>query len=190
MAPRAAAPTEYSGVPEQSSNETGIDGLGEGRGMSVKRFDISGEHYEVFGDNNGEYCLYEDYAALEAKCAELAAESSKTSERLQQLIQIISNADNEYCMCGDAMKNHVHGGCGHPTGMFDYHYNQWLKSENKTPSTEAVLAEVRAQGVEMFASKCKEESKCAHSSDARDSWWVSGENADDFAAQLRQEAAQ
>lgn len=63
-----------------------------------------------------------------------------------------------------------------------------IKAE--TPATDAFLAEVRAQGVEMFASKCKEESKRAHSSDARDSWWVSGENADDFATQLRQEAAQ
>ncbi|MDF3736977.1 hNH endonuclease, partial [Enterobacter hormaechei] len=62
---------------------------------------------------------------LQMQVEKLAAESSKTSERSQQLIQIISNADNEYCMCGDAMKNHAHGGCGHPTGMFDYHYNQW-----------------------------------------------------------------
>lgn len=60
----------------------------------------------------------------------------------------------------------------------------------ETPATDAFLAEVRAQGVEMFAAKCKEESKRVHSSDYRDSWWVSGENAEDFAAQLRQEAAQ
>ncbi|HIB8404448.1 TPA: hypothetical protein ACWX46_000263 [Enterobacter hormaechei] len=59
-----------------------------------------------------------------------------------------------------------------------------------TPETDAVLKRIQAQGVAMFASKCKEESKRANSSDARDSWWVSGENADDFAAQLRQEAAQ
>lgn len=59
-----------------------------------------------------------------------------------------------------------------------------------TPETDAVLKRIQAHGVAMFASKCKEESKRAHSSDARDSWWVSGENADDFAAQLRQEAAQ
>lgn len=56
-----------------------------------------------------------------------------------------------------------------------------------TPETDAVLKRIQAQGVAMFASKCKEESKRAHSSDARDSWWVSGENADDFAAQLRKE---
>ncbi|MBE4833261.1 hypothetical protein IM299_12060 [Enterobacter cloacae complex sp. P47BA] len=54
-----------------------------------------------------------------------------------------------------------------------------------TPETDAVLKRIQAQGVAMFASKCKEESKRAHSSDARDSWWVSGENADEFAAQLR-----
>ncbi|HHU0638655.1 TPA: hypothetical protein ACT912_003833 [Enterobacter hormaechei subsp. xiangfangensis] len=59
-----------------------------------------------------------------------------------------------------------------------------------TPETDAVLKRIQAQGVAMFASKCKEESKRAHSSDTRDSWWVSGENADDFASQLRQEAAQ
>lgn len=54
-----------------------------------------------------------------------------------------------------------------------------------TPETDAVLKRIQAQGVAMFASKCKEESKRANSSDTRDSWWVSGENADDFAAQLR-----
>ncbi|MCL8104596.1 hypothetical protein P3S37_24325 [Enterobacter hormaechei] len=84
---------------------------------------------------------------LQMQVEKLAAESSKTSERSQQLIQIISNADNEYCMCGDAMKNHVHGGCGHPTGMFDYHYNQWLESGNKTPATDAFLAEVRESAI-------------------------------------------
>ncbi|HHH2821730.1 TPA: hypothetical protein ACPZEF_000920 [Escherichia coli] len=142
--------------------------------MSVKRYewvacDEHACHCDVVESADGDMVDYEDYTALELKLAEsqrefraadatienqqmqlqkLAAESSKTSERLQQLIQIISNADNEYCMCGDAMKNHIHGGCGHPTGMFDYHYNQWLESGNKTPATDALLAEVRAQGVD------------------------------------------
>lgn len=81
----------------------------------------------------------------------LAAENAMLKQRTQQLIDIISNTDNDYCMCGSAMKDHVHGGCGYPTGMFDYYYNQWLESDNKTPATDAFLAEVRAQGVEMFA---------------------------------------
>ncbi|MFI3382680.1 hypothetical protein V5G93_15050 [Escherichia albertii] len=79
------------------------------------------------------------------KFSALAAENAMLKQRTQQLIDIISNTDNHYCMCGSAMKNHVLGGCGYPTGMFDYYYNQWLESDNKTPATDAFLAEVRAQ---------------------------------------------
>lgn len=84
-------------------------------------------------------------ANAESKCRELAAENAGLKQRTQQLIDIISNTDNDYCMCGSAMKDHVHSGCGYPTGMFDYYYNQWLESDNKTPATDAFLAEVRAQ---------------------------------------------
>lgn len=95
--------------------------------------------------DNQVIALIRDYAALEAKCAALAAETSETNGRLEKLVQIINNADNDYCMCGEAMETHVHGGCGHPTGMFDYHYSRWLESDKETPSTDALLAEVRAQ---------------------------------------------
>lgn len=122
-------------------------------------------------------------ANAESKCRELAAESDKTSERMQQLIQIINNADNDYCMCGDAMKNHAHGGCGHPTGMFDYHYNQWLQAENKTPATDAFLAEVRAQGVEMLRDSIPEiESSIEDTIDLH-------HYCSDFATQIRKGAA-
>ncbi|EHK0701015.1 hypothetical protein J2I16_000548 [Escherichia coli] len=75
----------------------------------------------------------------------LAAENAMLKQRTQQLIDIISNTDNDYCMCGSAMKDHVHSGCGYPTGMFDYYYNQWLESDNKTPATDAFLAKIRAE---------------------------------------------
>lgn len=84
------------------------------------------------------------------KFSALAAENAMLKQRTQQLIDIISNTDNDYCMCGSAMKDHVHSGCGYPTGMFDYYYNQWLESDNKTPATDAFLAEVLAQGVDEF----------------------------------------
>lgn len=84
------------------------------------------------------------------KFSALAAESAMLKQRTQQLIDIISNTDNNYCMCGSAMKNHVHGGCGYPTGMFDYYYNQWLESDNKTQATDAFLAEVRAHDLNAF----------------------------------------
>ncbi|HBC7730748.1 TPA: hNH endonuclease [Escherichia coli] len=84
------------------------------------------------------------------KFSALAAENAMLKQRTQQLIDIISNTDNDYCMCGSAMKDHVHSGCGYPTGMFDYYYNQWLESDNKTPATDAFLAEVRANDLNAF----------------------------------------
>lgn len=84
------------------------------------------------------------------KFSAMAAENAMLKKRIEQIIQIINNADNEYCMCGSAMKDHVHSGCGHPTGTFDYHYNQWLDSDNKTTATDAFLAEVRAQCLNAF----------------------------------------
>ncbi|EMQ3596946.1 ead/Ea22-like family protein [Escherichia coli O88:H21] len=84
------------------------------------------------------------------KFSALAAENAVMKQRTQQLIDIISNTDNDYCMCGSAMKDHVHSGCGYPTGMFDYYYNQWLESDNKTPATDAFLAEVRAHDLNAF----------------------------------------
>lgn len=42
------------------------------------------------------------------KFSALAAENAMLKQRKQQLIDIISNTDNDYCMCGSAMKDHVH----------------------------------------------------------------------------------
>lgn len=89
-----------------------------------------------------------------------------------------------------AIETHKHGfvRCNCCGDELMCHTDDVCRALDETPATDAFLAEVRAQGVEVFASKCKEESKRAHSSDARDSWWVSGENADDFASQLRKGA--
>lgn len=110
------------------------------------------------------------YEELEARCAALAAENAGLNEKMYKLA---TWPDIEFYASAWEFNN-----C-------DGHAALELLCDTDTPATDASLAEVRAQGVEMFASKCKEESKRAHSSDARDSWWVSGENADDFAAQLR-----
>ena len=126
---------------------------------------------------------------LKARCAALAAENAMLKQRTQQLIDIISNTDNDYCMCGSAMKDHVHGGCGYPTGMFDYYYNQWLESDNKTPATDAFLAEVRAQGVDMFALMFAEEA--IKSNNITTGWRAKASRAaSEYAEALREDAAQ
>ena len=56
---------------------------------------------------------------------------------------------------------------------------------SETPATDAFLAEVRAQGVEMFAQKCNSKSEQSFASDIRDNWKLLGEHATDFAAELR-----
>ena len=60
--------------------------------------------------------------------------------------------------------------------------------EPETPATDAYLAGIKADGVEMFVEKCREKAKQAVSSDIRDNWWLAGEHADDFAKQLREGA--
>ncbi|HDJ8347186.1 TPA: eae-like domain protein [Escherichia coli] len=52
------------------------------------------------------------------------------------------------------------------------------------------LAEVRAQGLEMFAQKCNSKSEQSLASDIRDNWKLLGEHATDFAAQLRKGGSQ
>ena len=140
-------------------------------------------------ESAGELSIKESkYLELAKAYQQLAAENVGLKNRTQQLIDIINNADNAYCMCGDAMKSHTHGGCGHPTGMFDYHYGKWLEHGNETPATDRIVAGIKADGVEMFVEKCREKAKQAVSSDIRDNWWLAGEHADDFAKQLREGA--
>ncbi|MEC9936149.1 ead/Ea22-like family protein [Escherichia coli] len=60
-----------------------------------------------------------------------------------------------------------------------------LRPNVETPATDAFLAEVRAQGLEMFAQKCNSKSEQSLASDIRDNWKLLGEHATDFAAELR-----
>ena len=95
------------------------------------------------GVQNQELVSKADYDKLAAECA-------TQNKRMQELVIIINNADNSYCMCGDSMESHVTGGCGSPTGMFDYHYGAWLQSEIETPVSDAALAELKAQQLNEF----------------------------------------
>lgn len=68
------------------------------------------------------------YEELQSRCESLASDKETLINRINEIIGIISNADNDYCMCGDLIESHVIGGCGHPTGSFDYHFEKWLES--------------------------------------------------------------
>lgn len=98
--------------------------------------------------------------ALEAKCAALAAENAE-----------LKQSELEY----DAT-------CREEFGA------DWVTELTETPTTDAFLAEVRAQGVEGFIGFCGEENSVFVESKA---YYRSLSDAvAEFAAQLRQEAAQ
>ncbi len=91
------------------------------------------------------------------------------------------------------------------TAVMDHDWNEtsewsWVENETEvihavldalkpeTPATDRIVAGIKADGVEMFVEKCREESMRAISSDIRNNWWLAGEHAEDFAAKLREGA--
>ncbi|EAA6047875.1 hypothetical protein ABKK31_000192 [Salmonella enterica subsp. enterica serovar Newport] len=99
---------------------------------------------------------HSDYADLEEKCAALAAENAGLKKSEVEF--------NEYCRheCEDVG-------------------DTWVDDFTETPATDAFLAEVRAQGVEMFSEKFGGGTPLSN---------LVKEVAADFAAKLRKGVAQ
>lgn len=111
--------------------------------MSIARYDLTEDCTTGKVDitpvpetMEGRYVSYEDYAALEARCAALAAENAGLNDKMNKLatwpgIEFYSSAW-EFCNLdgNDALE---------------------FMCDVKTPATDTFLAELRAQGVEMFA---------------------------------------
>ena len=106
----------------------------------VKRYDIS-----AFGGmsmdecRDGAYVNYDDYAALEAKCSALAAENARIKSAIPEPRDIEVDNDNmdDVSLAEDFGFNHA--------------IELMSRRIPETPATDAFLAEVRAQGVEMYA---------------------------------------
>ncbi|MEG1655520.1 MAG: hypothetical protein RR390_18765 [Hafnia sp.] len=144
--------------------------------MSVKRYDLVGDmdgncnlnEARMELSDDGVYVKYSEHLLLEqkltdmavqianaeSKCRELAAESSRVKLVASNLVsEYISNkgTDCEFISCITPSKNTIGTG-----GVWD----MWRLLDlvlQETPATDAFLAEVRAQGVEMFADFCGEE---------------------------------
>ena len=138
--------------------------------MNVKRYewvscDEHACHCDVVESAEGDMVDYEDYAALEARCAALAAENAlmKKSEPAP-FSKLMMEALDVYQAGADEV----------PELAMLSAYKK-LRDGLKTPATDAFLAEVRAQGVEMFAKEMHAD--------------ISGDDAREFAAQLRKGSA-
>lgn len=117
--------------------------------MSVKRYEFgmtnAPTEYQsptMHQDANGGYVSYEDYTALEARCAALAAELSAV---LTDRAVILEDLDNTCFEIGMQRGEKVDA---YPTPTVANH--------------DAFLAEVRAQGVEMFAERKNNEMMSLH----------------------------
>lgn len=130
------------------------------------------------------------YEELEARCAALAAENAELKAAASCLVSeymMNKGTDSEFIACITPSKKTI--GMGGAWDMWRY----LDLTLNKTPATDAFLAEVRAQGVEMFAKKKREEAQTLHSDtfalgSVVASLDMQANELEDFAAQLRQEA--
>ncbi len=139
---------------------------------------------------DGQKSVADKFAALEAVRDALAAENAELKLSRATLAENALETCNEVYTAG-FRNTALHDGLMESTGNRNKYPNpiRTLVNEAKrgmeTPATDAILREQMAKGVEAFAKKCSEKSKQAISSDTRDSWWLCGEHADDFAAQMR-----
>ncbi|ELV4066817.1 hypothetical protein ACSD41_000591 [Escherichia coli] len=92
-------------------------------------------------ETNAEY-LVRKFAEAEAKCAALAAENAGLKSGDMDEINVINRGGQAYCVKDGVQVNPMHA-----RGWNDYRAKS-LQSD--TPATDAFLAEVRAQGVEMM----------------------------------------
>lgn len=101
-------------------------------------------------DKNGRYVNYEDYAALQAKCTALATENAAFKDiNAWCKTDAFSNMYREF-------KTAEAVGCCNIDCMHDAMVVAIMHAP-ETPATDAFLAEVRAQGVDMFAQWCRGE---------------------------------
>lgn len=137
--------------------------------MNVKRYDIGtfgGMSMESRSD--GAYVRHDDYAALEARCAEMASENAGLKDA-------ISCHAAGFTVCEACGEENISGN------------DDVCRALDETPATDAFLAEVRASGVEMFAAHKRERQQALRSRNMRMSEEAAGMAADaeNFADELR-----
>lgn len=93
-------------------------------------------------ETNAEY-LVRKFAEAEAKCAALVAENAGLKSGAMGEIKVINRGGQAYCVKYGVQVNPMYA-----RGWNDYRAKS-LQSD--TPATDTFLAEVRAQGVEMYA---------------------------------------
>ncbi|OIZ54274.1 hypothetical protein BEH71_10275 [Citrobacter freundii] len=158
--------------------------------MSIKRYEANGSS-SVFEDANGSLVDYEDYSALEQKLTDMAVQLANAESKCRGLAGVV--AENSALKKAAEFATTPDMWIEQADGMLDYRYCEWyvdvLKAAMETPATDACLAEVRAQGVDMFALMFAEEA--IKSNNITTGWRAKASRAaSEYAEALREDAAQ
>lgn len=113
------------------------------------------------------------------------SDKKPTYEELEAQVQGLAAENGSIKVMNDCLSEELRG--YESDGAFEgpKMHLLWWKAE--TPATDAALAEIRAQGVDMFVQKCQGKAESAIAGDIRDNWNLLGAHASDFAQQLRKE---
>lgn len=167
-------------MPQQRGDEENFDGLGEGRGMKQKFIEWFTKR------NNGcSPAMEDDRSFVSEKTQHMfeayqagMAESERKVEQLAAENELLKKSEpapfSKLMM--EALDVYMAGADEVPELAMLSAYKK-LRDGLKTPSTEAILAEVRASGVEMFAEHLSGMNISASETSVRE-----------LSAQLRQEA--
>lgn len=140
---------------------------------------------------------HSDYAELEDKYAALAADNDKAMESLKQADAVVKLAHEKFSALASenaALKKSEVEFNEYCRRECEDVGDTWVDDFTETPATDAFLAEVRAQGVEMFADKYRAQLTALPTTPENifDAAHVSLRyqifDADEFAAQLRKGA--
>ncbi|HCJ6060161.1 TPA: hypothetical protein NV740_001068 [Escherichia coli] len=134
-------------------------------------------------ETNAEY-LVRKFAEAEAKILALSEDQQKAIESIKQADAAVKLAHEKFSVLA-AENASLKQSEKEFNNFCRQEFYGWEDCFTETPATDAFLAEVRAQGVEMFAQKCNSKSEQSFASDIRDNWKLLGEHATDFAAELR-----
>lgn len=138
--------------------------------------------FDIEENSDGSFILASDYEAmkaerdaLEQRVNALAVENAGLKSKAAELVHEASEVYSAYNAT-------VREQDGDFMDMQTLHEMQCIE----TPATDAALAALRLQGVEMFADMCREKSKTTTYPDDSSNWSLCGVHASNFAAELRE----
>ncbi|ECR5049238.1 hypothetical protein F1H91_18200, partial [Salmonella enterica] len=111
---------------------------------------------------HGKYIKYENYVALEEKCAALSDDNDKAMEAMKQANEAVKLAHSKYSKLAAenaALKSALNDILQPDAAVLEKNHRVRALDAMETPATDAFLAEVRARALDEFAKVQDEQAK-------------------------------